>query len=160
MDGLQGWSSGLKYWFFLYRWCPSDYVGLAPSSDPVINQLNTLISGYGNYYTKLFNTESELEPYIQNQNYSGLPQICFAITVQSSSSNIYQYKIRFNSSTNDGPDPSLKLTGDKGIDLVTYASTMWQGMIGANTLVGTAILQLQSGLGTEYFKNNVSPMYQ
>ncbi len=33
-------------------------------------------------------------------------------------------------------------------------------MIGANTLINTAILQLQSNSNTKYFQNKVSPMHQ
>ena len=139
-------------------------VGLAPASDPVVTKLNTLISGYGIYNIKLFNTESDLESYVRDQSYSTNSQICFAITVQGSSSNSYQYKLRFNVSTNptttDGPNPSIKLTEDKGIDLDMYLRTFKQGMIGANVLVGTAILQLQTGSSSDYLQTTVSPMYQ
>ena len=33
-------------------------------------------------------------------------------------------------------------------------------MIGANTLVHSAILQLQTGDNTAYFTNNIFPIYQ
>ncbi len=35
-----------------------------------------------------------------------------------------------------------------------------QGMIGANTLVNTAILQLQTANNNNYLQNNVAPVYQ
>ncbi len=83
---------------------------------------------------------------MRSQTYSNSSQICFALTVQGSSSNTYKYKLRFNQSTNsattDGPNPTLKLTQDKGIDLQMYLRTYSRGMIGANILMGTAIFQL------------------
>jgi hypothetical protein len=33
-------------------------------------------------------------------------------------------------------------------------------MIGANTLVNSAILKVETGDDTKFFKNNVSPVYQ
>ena len=33
-------------------------------------------------------------------------------------------------------------------------------MLGANTLVNNAILQIETGANTDYFQNNVSPEYQ
>jgi len=75
----------------------------------------------------------------------------------------YQYSLRFNMSQNrdssDGPWTTLKLTEDRGIDLTLYGNMITKGMIGANTLVNNAILQLETA-STNYFENRVSPMYQ
>jgi hypothetical protein len=60
----------------------------------------------------------------------------------------------------DGPPSDLKLTEDQKIDLTLYLRTLYYGMIGANTLVETAILQLESGNSAAYFENRVSPEYQ
>lgn len=63
-------------------------------------------------------------------------------------SSTYRYKLRFNISTNgdnDGPSTKLKLTEDFGIDLESYKSALFRGMIGANLLVHNAILQIESG---------------
>jgi ATP-binding cassette, subfamily A (ABC1), member 3 len=90
--------------------------------------------------------------------------VCFGITVQSSTSSNYQYKLRFNvtgdDSVTDGPPSDLQLTEDQKIDLTLYLRTLYYGMIGANTLVETAILQLESGNSAAYFENRVSPEYQ
>jgi ATP-binding cassette, subfamily A (ABC1), member 3 len=60
----------------------------------------------------------------------------------------------------DGPASDLQLTQDQKINLPLYLRTLYYGMIGANTLVETAILQLESGNSGAYFENRVSPEYQ
>ncbi len=47
-----------------------------------------------------FSSEGDLESYIRNTNYQNTSLICFGITVQSSTSGNYQYKLRFNMSGN------------------------------------------------------------
>lgn len=117
------------------------------------------------YTPKLFVSESEFESYIRDPAYQTFSQkICFGITVQSSAGGNYQYKLRFNitnrADNTDGPAPTLKLTEEKAIDLPLYQRTLDQGMIGANTLVNNAILQLETADNTKYFQNTVSPVYQ
>ena len=72
----------------------------------------------------------------------------------SSTTDNYQYKLRFNVSSrpdnSDGPNPESKLTGDQGIDLKLYSNMINRGMIGANTLVNTAILQLRTSNNNNY----------
>ena len=107
-----------------------------------------MLQTYG-YTTQIFDSESAFETYVQSESYSTESQICFAITVQSSSSSNYKYKLRFNISTSsilgsatDGPAPTLDLTEAQGIDLDLYSATLGYGMIGTNTLISSAILQL------------------
>lgn len=64
-----------------------------------------------------------------------------------------------DSSGSDGPDPEGKLTLDAGIQLDLYNNMLYRGMIGANLLVNTAILQLKTDNQT-YLQNNISPVYQ
>lgn len=70
--------------------------------------------------------------------------MCFGIIIDSSSTP-YQYKLRFNisndASRSDGPNPTTKITQDAAIDLTIYGRSISRGMIGANTLVNTAIFQ-------------------
>jgi hypothetical protein len=90
-----------------FRYCqPGTQIGLAPSTDPLILQIKTILMA--NYISlpatafNLFASEADMETYIRSPAYSGLPNICFAITVQSSSGNNYEYKLRFNISTEVG----------------------------------------------------------
>jgi hypothetical protein len=136
-------------------------VGLAPSSDVLAASLYTQLTT-GGYTVKNFTSESSLESYVRDLNYASNPQICFAIVIDSSTGN-YQYKLRFNISVvatrSDGPSTSLKTTEDQAIDLTMYTQSFTRGMIGANTLVNTAIFQKEAG-ATDYLKHNIAPMYQ
>jgi hypothetical protein len=94
-----------------------------------------------------FATEAELETYIRSSDYGSQTQICWGVVVESEIANgNYQYKLRFNiSSSNDnnnGPASDLALTLDEGIDLMTYQSGLWMGMVGANHLINDIILQI------------------
>ena len=89
--------------------------------------------------------------------------MCFGITVQSSAGGNYKYQLRFNISLNtartDGPATTLDLTQDQGIDLGLYEAEL-SGMLGANTLVNNAILQVATTSTTNFFQNKVSPVHQ
>jgi hypothetical protein len=85
--------------------------------------------------------------------------MCFGITVQSSSSNNYTYSLRFNTS-NEYLYPTLSLTLDLGVKFDLYQQLISSGLIGANILASSSILQLQTSNNNNYFQNNVSPMYQ
>jgi len=63
-------------------------------------------------------------------------------------------------STTDGPWTTLSLSQDKDIDYALYSRTMTQGMVGAQNLVNTAILQIEENSSTEYIANTVAPIYQ
>lgn len=89
-------------------------VGLVPSGDPLVNKLNTMISGYG-YTTQIFATQADFDAYIRNANYESQTKVCFGIDVTSSTlGGAYKYSLRFNISQNrqrtDGPWTTLKLT--------------------------------------------------
>lgn len=75
----------------------------------------------------------------------------------------YQYKLRFNISLsgekNDGPVSSLPLTEDSGIDLNSYQSALWNGMVGTNTLINDLILGIETAT-TNHLKATISPAYQ
>jgi hypothetical protein len=137
-------------------------VGLAPSGDTLVNKLDTMLTGLG-YTTHQFAAESDFESYIRSTSYPSVTNVCFGIVVTSSTGGNYQYKLRFNISNNkdssDGPSPSLKLTEDSGIDLSLYYRMEQYGMLGTNTLVNNAILQLETA-STNYFEKTVAPLYQ
>jgi hypothetical protein len=44
--------------------------------------------------------------------------------------------------------------------LPMYLSEVKRGMLGANNLVNSAILQLEQGSSTDFFENQISPVYQ
>jgi hypothetical protein len=97
-------------------------------------------------------------------HYVSQQQLCFGITVQNSTFGNYQYQLRFNitgdANNADGPPSDLPLTLDQHVELYLYTRTLYGGMIGANNLVQTAILQLESGNSNAYFQNRVAPVFQ
>jgi hypothetical protein len=134
---------------------------LAPQTDPLITRLYTSITSLG-YTPQYFTTESDLESYVRSSNYPNNPQMCFGIVVDSSTGT-YQYKLRFNMTidqdTTDGPLPTTKLTQDQSIDLKIYNRSIFQGMIGASTLVNTAIYQKETST-SNILKHSIAPIYQ
>jgi len=137
-------------------------VGLTPNGDPLKDKLYTMLNNFG-YTTYNYSSETEMETYIRNTAYQNSTQVCFGITVQNSTAGNYQYKLRFNVSedgSGDGPSTQSSLTEDAGVDLDKYNTVLYKGMLGANILVDTAILQLQTGNNNDYFQANVSPVYQ
>ena len=110
----------------------------------MVVKLNTLLTNVG-YTPMIFSSQTAFEDYIRATDYSSNTQICFGITVQSSSSGSYLYSLRFEmttDSTTDGPWTTLALSQDQAIDYTLYARTTGQGMVGANNMVHTAILQI------------------
>jgi hypothetical protein len=49
---------------------------------------------------------------------------------------------------------------DLGVKFDLYQQLISSGLIGANILASSSILQLQTSNNNNYFQNNVSPMYQ
>ena len=119
-------------------------VGLAPQANTFLNTYVAPLITTAGLTPQYFTAESDMENYVRDQSYSTATQICFALVVDSSSSS-YQYKLRFNvtqiTDTSDGPSTSHKLTNDQAIDLILYNTSIYKGMIGAATLMNTAIFQ-------------------
>lgn len=89
-------------------------VGLVPTGDPLINRINTIITGFG-YTTQTFASRNDFDAYIRNTNYPSQTQVCFGIEVTSSTSGgNYAYSLRFNMTRNDdstdGPWTEMELT--------------------------------------------------
>lgn len=129
----------------LVRKCPlGSKIGLAPQANTMITTYVAPLLATAGLTPLYFAAETDLENYVRDQSYSTQSKICFALVVDSSSSS-YQYKLRFNVSQNadnsDGPSTSLKLTLDQSIDLTLYNTSIYKGMIGAATLMNTAIFQ-------------------
>jgi len=49
---------------------------------------------------------------------------------------------------------------DQALNLKLYSNTLTKGMIGANTLVNSAILQSATANLNLYLQNNIAPVYQ
>lgn len=79
-----------------------------------------------------------------------------------SSAGTYQYKLRFNisseTSQTDGPTTTSKITQDQAIDLKIFNRSM-TGMVGANTLVNNAIFKAETD-GLKSLKHSIAPIYQ
>ena len=134
----------LKYMFNLFRNCTDSVVGLSPTGDPLVLKLQTFLTNLG-YVPQTFTDDLTFEQYIQSTSYASSKQICFGITVQSSTTGNYSYSLRFNmtlDNTTDGPWTTLPLSQDDEVDYSLYTRTTSQGMLGANNLVHTAILQI------------------
>ena len=139
-------------------------MGLVPTGNALVTRLNTMVTGLG-YTTVQYATESAMEDHIRAEGYAtSTDKICFAVVVDSSSGGNYDYKLRFNISNNpdnsDGPATNDDLVFDQAVDLDLYLTFKEQGMIGANTLVNTAILQEETSSSTNYFSNRMAPVYQ
>lgn len=104
-----------------------------------------MLTGLG-YTPQTFASQTAFDAYIRSFDYQTQTKVCFGIDVSSSTGGTYKYALRFNMTQNrdrtDGPWTTLKLTEDRGIDLQLYSKTVTRGMLGANTLVHNAILQL------------------
>lgn len=89
--------------------------------------------------------------------------MCFGIVFVSDAPN-YSYKLRFNISNNkgvtDGAPTTTLLTQDQALDISNYNKSLINGMIGANTLVLSGILDKETGSSGKTFKHFVSPVYQ
>lgn len=127
-----------------------------------MNKIDTLLTNLGKTST-IFDSTAAFEAFLVDPAYGSPNAICFGITVESSTSGNYFYSLRFNmttDSTTDGPWTTLSLSQDKDIDYALYSRTMTQGMVGAQNLVNTAILQIEENSSTEYIANTVAPIYQ
>lgn len=60
----------------------------------------------------------------------------------------------------DGPASTLKLMIDNALDIDLFRKTKNSGMMGTTTFINNLILQQETGLTTDVFKNVQGPIYQ
>ena len=102
-------------------------MGLVPTGNALVTRIDALVTGLG-YTTISYASESALEEHIRSEGYSTTAdKICFAVVVDSSSGGNYDYKLRFNITTNpqnsDGPDTNADLVRDQAVDLDLYLTS-------------------------------------
>lgn len=60
----------------------------------------------------------------------------------------------------DGPASTLKLMIDNALDIDLFKKTQNSGMMGTTTFINNLILQQETGVTTDVFKNVQGPIYQ
>ena len=98
-----------------------------PTGNNLVSRIDTLVTALG-YSTITYASESALDEHIRSEGYSTTTdKICFAVVVDSSSGSNYNYKLRFNITTNpdnsDGPATNDQLTFDQAVDLELYLTS-------------------------------------
>lgn len=74
---------------------------MGPSADhPIVKELTEVFKKYYNYSVVIFKDNKELDDYTSSSKYGDpdYPRVCFGVMFNESSSNVYDYSLRFNSS--------------------------------------------------------------
>lgn len=86
---------------------PGGVIAISPSTgSPIIASLNSFFTNVMNYTTKSFNSKTDIDNYVVDENYGGevdgqfVPPLCLAINFDSFGPDIWNYSLMFNLSGN------------------------------------------------------------